>query len=71
VIVEGVPARFLPAHNELAEEAVERAVTLDYEGVGVRVVRPEYLVALYLERDARTLKRRARAAALRESSSVD
>jgi len=49
----------------------DRAVTLQYEGVPVRVVRPEYLVALYLEPDARTLKRRERAAALMESSALD
>ena len=41
------------------------------EGVPVRVVRPEYLVALYLEPGARTLKRRERAAALRESPTID
>ncbi len=71
VIIEGVPVQFLPAHNLLAEEATERAATLDYEGVPVRVVRPEYLVALYLEPGARTLKRRERAAALLESSALD
>jgi len=41
------------------------------EGVPVRVVRPEYLVALYLEPGARTLKRRERAAALMEASALD
>ena len=71
VMIEGAPVQFLLAHNELADEAIERAVTLDYEGVSVRVVRPEHLVALYLEPGARTLKRRERAAALRESSAVD
>jgi len=71
VMVEGVPVQFLPAHNALAEEAIDRAVTLEYESVSVRVVRPEYLVALYLEPGARTLKRRERAAALMESSAFD
>ena len=71
VMIEGVPVQFLPAHNSLADEAIERAVTLEYEGVPVRVVRPEYLVALYLEPGARTLKRRERAAALMESSALD
>jgi len=71
VILEGVPVQFLPAHDELADEAIERAATLQYEGVPVRVVRPEYLVALYLEPGARTMKRRERAAALRESPAVD
>ena len=71
VMIEGVPVQFLPAHNSLADEAIERAVTLEYEGVPVRVVRPEHLVALYLEPGARTLKRRERAAALMESSALD
>jgi len=71
VLIEGVPVRFLPAHDELADEAIEWAATLEYEGVSVRVVRPENLVALYLEHGARTLKRRERAAALRESPAVD
>lgn len=46
VMIEGVPVQFLPAHNKLADEAIERAETLEYEGVSVRVVRPEHLVAL-------------------------
>lgn len=71
VMIEGVPVQFLPAHNSLAEEAIDRAATVEYEGVPVRVVRPEYLVALYLEPGARTLKRRERAAALMESSALD
>ncbi len=71
VIIEGVPVQFLPAYSALADEAIERAATLEYEEVPVRVVRPEYLAALYLEPGARTLKRRERAAALRESKAID
>jgi hypothetical protein len=71
VMIEGVPVQFLPAHNALAEEAIEKAADLDYEGVPVRVVRPEYLAALYLEPGARTPKRRERVAALMESSALD
>ncbi len=67
IIVEGLPVQFLPSHNDLADEAIEKAATLVYEGVAVRVVRPEYLVALYLEPSERTSKRRERAAALLEA----
>jgi hypothetical protein len=63
--------QFLPSHNALADEAIERAATLEYEGVPVRVVGPEYLIALYLEPGARTAKRRERAAALMESPNVN
>jgi hypothetical protein len=71
VLIADVPVQFLPSHNALADEAIEQAVTLEYEGVPVRVVRPEHLIALYLEPGARTAKRRERAAALMESSCVD
>lgn len=71
VIIAEVPVQFLPAHGELADEAIETAVTLEYEDVPVRVVRPEYLVALYLESSARTAKRRERAAALLEAPGTD
>lgn len=71
ISIGGVPVQILPAHNELADESIRTAVTLDYQGVPVRVVRPEYLIALYLEPSAKTPKRKERAAALMESSSVD
>ena len=71
IVIGGIPVQFLPSHNELADEAIESAATLHYESVPVRVVRPEYLVALYLEPAARTAKRRERAAALIESSEID
>jgi len=71
VIAEGLPVQFLPSHDELADEAIEQAATLDYEGISVRVVRPEYLVALFLELSARTPKRRERAAALIEAPGTD
>ncbi len=47
------------------------AATLDYGGVAVRVIRPEYLIALYLEPSARSAKRLQRVAALLEESKVD
>lgn len=54
MIIAGLPVQFLPAHNELADEAIESAASLTYENVPVRVVRPEYLIALYLEPGARS-----------------
>jgi hypothetical protein len=62
-MIKGVPVRFLPAHD--------RAASAEYEGVPVRVVRPEHLVALCLEPGAQMLKRRERAAARMESSALD
>ena len=71
VLISGVPVQFLPAHNELANEAIKTASSLDYEGVPVRVVRPEYLIALALDPPAKTARRKERAAALVESAPID
>ncbi len=66
VIIEGVPTQFVPSPGALGDEAIETAATLEYEAVSVRVALPEYLVALYLQPQARTFKRRERAARLVE-----
>lgn len=66
ILIEGVPTQFLPSPSRLAHEAIESAETLDYDSVPVKVVRPEYLVALYSEPSARTARRRERAAMLLE-----
>jgi hypothetical protein len=71
VLIAGIPVQFLPSHNRLADEAIESAAFLTFQDVPVRVVRPEYLIALYLEPGARTAKRLERAAALRDSGKVD
>ena len=71
VLIEGVPTQFLPSPTPLAHEAIETAVTLDYDGVPVKVVMPEYLIALYSEPSARTARRRERAAMLLELPSLN
>ncbi|HEV2719627.1 MAG TPA: hypothetical protein VG323_06385 [Thermoanaerobaculia bacterium] len=71
IIIEDLPVQFVPANSALADEAIETAAVVTYGSTAVRVVRPEYLVALYLEGSAATAKRRARAAVLRESGKVD
>jgi len=71
ILVEGLPTQFLPSPDSLAREAVSSAAEVDYQGVAVRVVRPEYLIALYLQPTARTVKRRERAAMLLELPSLN
>lgn len=71
VVIEGVPVQFLPSFGALADEAIHTAVDRQYQEVDIRVVRPEYLIALYLVPSARTTKRRERAAMLRDSPSID
>lgn len=71
IVVEGLPTQFIPAPNSLAREAIATASALEYEGESVRVVRPEYLIALYLQPQARTPRRRERAAMLLELASLN
>jgi hypothetical protein len=71
ILIEGLPTQFVPSPSPLAREAIVSAVEMDYEGVVVRVVRPEYLIALYLQPQARTAKRRERAALLMELPNLD
>jgi hypothetical protein len=71
ILVEGLPTQFLPSPSPLAREAVASAAEIDYQEVVVRVVRPEYLIALYLQPPAKTAKRRERAAMLLELPSLN
>jgi hypothetical protein len=49
VIIEGVPVQFIPAYNDLVEEAVKQAVRRRYEKTMTRVLRLEHLLAIMLQ----------------------
>ncbi len=69
LMIEGVPVQFLPAYNSLVDESVATARIHDYEGVPVRVVDPEHLIALALQ--AGGARRRERAWQLLQFGGVD
>lgn len=69
VLIYDTPVQFLPAYNALAEAAVTEAVSHDYEGVAVRVIRPEHLIALAYQTGGR--HRLVRVEALLEEGIVD
>jgi len=71
IVVEGLPTQLVPAPDALAMEAIAAAADLEYEGIPVRVVRPEYLIALTLVPGAGSHKRRERAAALLDLPSLN
>jgi hypothetical protein len=71
VVVAGVPVQFIPAHNALAEEAIAKAADLDYAAQSICVIRPEYLIAMYLEPSERTRKRMERVATLLDEGRLD
>ena len=49
IVIEGWPVQFMPAANPLEREAYENAQQRDVNGVTVRVVLPEHLVAIMLQ----------------------
>ena len=53
VMIEGTPVQFLPAYNLLSEKAMEEAILHEYEGEFVRVIDPEYLIALVFQTGGR------------------
>lgn len=67
-MIHGVPVQLIPAYNDLVVDAVQNARLHDYEGVGVRVVDPDHLVALALQ--AGGGRRRERAGQLLQSGTV-
>jgi hypothetical protein len=62
------PAQFLPAFSPLTREAMEEAVTADFDGVPFRVVRADHLAVIALS--VGRAKDFARILALLESGSV-
>jgi hypothetical protein len=69
VLVDGVPVQILPAYNPLVVDAIHTALVHEYEGVLVRVVGPEHLIALALQ--AGGARRRERAWLLLQTGAVD
>ena len=71
IIIAGIPVQVIPAYDALAAEAVNEAADLEYDRQPVRVIRAEYLVAMYLEESARTRKRLERVAGLLDEGNLD
>ncbi|TLD69408.1 hypothetical protein FEM03_17325 [Phragmitibacter flavus] len=47
--IHGWPVQFLPAESPLLTEAVEQAITVDFEGTPTRVMKAEHLMAIALQ----------------------
>src|SRR6185436_2746077 len=71
IVIATIPVQVVPAPNELAAEAVINAVDLDYDGQLVRVMTPEYLLAMFDEESARPRTRLERAVRLLDQGDLD
>ena len=69
VMIHGTPVQFLVSPNPLGDEAITAAVERNFDGVPFRLIRPEYLAALWLQ--AGGAKRRERVAMLRQAGALD
>lgn len=49
VIIEGVPVQFIPAYNDLVNDAIRDSVQKKYGTTAVSVVSAEYLMAIMLQ----------------------
>ena len=49
VVIEGVPVQFLPAYNDLIEEALDQARDVEVDGVPTRVLRIEHLICVAVQ----------------------
>lgn len=71
VVIGDIPVQFLASPGPLTDEAMQHAAMLRFGDTDVRVVRPEYLIAMFLHGSARTRQRRERAAILRDEAGID
>lgn len=48
-MIGDIPIQFIPAATELEKEAVAKAISVKYKNIDIKILRPEYLVAIFLE----------------------
>jgi predicted nucleotidyltransferase len=49
IMIEEIPIQFIPASKELEKEAVENAIKIKYKNVEIKIIKPEYLIAIFLD----------------------
>lgn len=49
IMIGDTPVQFIPTATELEKEAVENAISVKYKDVDVKILTPEYLIAIFLE----------------------
>jgi len=49
IMIGDTPVQFIPTATLLEKEAVEKAISVKYKSVDIKILRPEYLVAIFLK----------------------
>ena len=69
IMIDDTPIQFLPAATSLEKEAVQHAVFVKYKNIQVKILRPEYLIAIFLH--VFRLKDREKIARLLDQTEID
>lgn len=69
ILIDDTPIQFLPAATALEKEAVQHAVPVRYKNIQVKILRPEYLIAIFLQ--VFRLKDREKIVRLLEQTEID
>ncbi|MCH8874431.1 hypothetical protein IH824_16995 [candidate division KSB1 bacterium] len=69
ILIGETPIQFLPAATELEKEAVQHAVPVRYKNIQVNILRPEYLIAIFLR--VFRLKDKGKIVRLLEQTEID
>lgn len=49
IMIGDIPIQFIPTATELEKEAVQNAISIKYKNIVVKILGPEYLVAIFLK----------------------
>ncbi|MCS7231645.1 MAG: hypothetical protein RMJ67_05870 [Elusimicrobiota bacterium] len=49
IVINDVLIQFIPVDDELEKEAVEKATTVKFKNVSIKIIKPEYLIAIFLK----------------------
>ncbi len=69
ILIGDTPIQFLPAATALEKEAVQQAVPVKYKNIQINILRPEYLIAIFLH--VFRLKDREKIVRLLEQTAID
>lgn len=69
ILIDETPIQFIPAATALEKEAVQNGVVVSYKNVKVNILRPEYLIAIFLS--VYRLKDREKIVKLIEQTKID
>ncbi|MFQ5639816.1 MAG: hypothetical protein ACE5IR_17695 [bacterium] len=69
ILIDKTPIQFLPAATSLEKEAVQHAVSVKYKNIQIKILRPEYLIAIFLY--VLRLKDREKIVRLLEQTEID